>query len=75
MIDGKYDIIFIHFNENTIREIVAGSDSILFNYYRAYIETLKRHKENLKKAEIYFDSRLSDRLKLSLWKILTRLEV
>ena len=75
LIDGKYDIVFIHFNENTIREIVDGSDHILFNYYRAYVETLKRYKTDLKKKEIYFEKRLSDSLKLGLWKILTRLEV
>ena len=75
LIDGKYDIVFIHFNENTIREIVKGSDGILFNYYRTYIETLKHYRDNLKKKEFYFDRRLSDRLKLSLWKVLTRLEV
>jgi hypothetical protein len=75
LIDGKYDIVFIHFNENTIREIVDGSDFILFNYYRAYIETLKRYKDHLKKREIYFEQRISDRFKLGLWKILTRLEV
>jgi hypothetical protein len=75
LIDGKYDIVFIHFNENTIREIVKGSDGILFNYYRTYIETLKHYRDNLKKKEFYFDRRFSDRLKLSLWKVLTRLEV
>jgi len=74
-IDGKFDIIFIHFNENTIREIVRGSDFILFNYYRAYIETLKRFRRDLKKQEIYFDRRFTDRLKLRLWKILTQLEI
>ncbi len=75
LIDGRFDIVFIHFNENTIREIVKGSDGILFNYYRNYIETLKHHRDNLKKKEFYFERRLSDRLKLSLWKVLTRLEI
>jgi len=75
MIDGKHEIIFIHFNENTIREIVDGSDFILFNYYRTYVECLKRFRPDLKKREIYFERRLSDRLKLGLWKILTRLEI
>ena len=75
LIDGKFEIVFIHFNENTIREIVEGSDFILFNYYRTYIEALKKFHDNLKKQEIYFDHRLSDRLKLYLWKVLTRLEV
>ena len=75
MIDGKFDIVFIHFNENTIREIVRGSDFILFNHYHAYVSALKHYKENLRKREIYFDRRISDRLKLSLWKVLTRLEI
>ena len=75
LIDGKYDIIFIHFNENTVYEILKGSDFILFNYYRAYIEVLKQHRTGLKKSEIYFNQRMSDRLKFGLWKILTYLEL
>ena len=75
LIDGKYDIIFMHFNKNTIREIVEGSDNILFNYYRTYIETLKYYHDDMKKQEIYFGLRFSERFRLSLWKILTRLEV
>ena len=75
LIDGKFEIVFIHFNENTIREIVKGSDFILFNYYRTYVASLKCYHDDLKKQEIYFDPGLSDRLKLSLWKVLTRLEV
>jgi hypothetical protein len=75
LIDGKFDIVFIHFNENTIREIVRGSDFILFNHYRAYVSVLKHYRENLWKREIYFDRRIRDRLKLSLWKVLTRLEI
>jgi hypothetical protein len=75
LIDGRFDIVFIHFNENTIREIVAGSDSILFNYYRAYVETLKRFRDNLNKGDFYFERSLTDRLKLGAWKILTWLEI
>ncbi len=75
LIDGKFEIVFIHFNENTIREIAEGSDTILFNYYRTYIESLKRFRDDLKKNEIYFEYRLSDRMKLYLWKVLTRLEI
>jgi hypothetical protein len=75
LIDGKFDIVFIHFNENTIREILSGADTILFNYYRVYIETLKHQRDNLKRAELYLKRRLTDRLKLSVWKILTRLEI
>ena len=75
LIEGKYDIVFIHFNENTIREIVSGSDHILFNYYRIYVETLKHYREDLKKKEFYFEPRLTDRLKLSVWQILTWLQV
>ncbi len=75
LIEGKYEIVFIHFNENTIRDIVSGSDFILFNHYRAYIETLKHYRDNLEKREFYFEPRLTDRLKLSIWKMLTWLEI
>lgn len=75
LIAGKFEIVFIHFNDDTIREIVAGWDHILFNYYRTYIETMKRYHGDLKKKEMYFDRPLSHRLKLGLWRILTGLEV
>ena len=75
LIDGRYEIIFMHFNENTVYEILKGTDSILFNYYRTYIEAIKHYRTDLRKREIYFDRRISDRLKLNLWKILTYLEI
>lgn len=75
LINGKYEIVFIHFNENTVRVIIEGPDSILFNYYRTYIEALKHYRHTLKKDEIYSEWPLGNRLRLGLWKILTRLEV
>jgi hypothetical protein len=75
LIDGRYEIVFMHFNENTVREILSGPDAILFNYYRVYVESLKRHRDNLRKGELYFERRLSDRLKLGLWRVLTKMEV
>ena len=75
LIDGKFEIVFMHFNENTIREIVSGADDILFNYYRTYIETLKHYREDLDKREFYLKLPLTDKLKLGVWKVLTRLEV
>ena len=75
LIDGKFEIVFMHFNENTIYEILKGNDLILFNYYKIYVEKLKQHRERLYRAEFFFDRRIGDRLKLSLWKILTYLEI
>ncbi|MDB5282733.1 MAG: nucleotide-diphospho-sugar transferase family protein [Bacteroidota bacterium] len=74
-IDGRFDIVFIHFNETTIREIIAGSDAILFNYYSAYIEALRKHKERLEKEDVFFERQVIEQMKLGLWKIITELGI
>ena len=70
-INGEYPIVFIHFNDTTIREIISGKDEILFNYYRDYLETLKKYKPDIQEKELLFYQPLSMKLKFSLWKILT----
>ena len=71
MINGKYPIVFIHFNDTTIREIISGKDKILFNYYREYVEVMKKYKEDLREKDLLFHQPLLDKLKYHVWKILT----
>lgn len=71
IIDGKFPIVFIHFNDTTIREITDGKDRILLNFYRLYVETLKKYKEDLTENELLFKQPWTDKVKLSVWKVLT----
>ena len=75
LIDGKYPVVFIHFNDTAIREIVDGSDEVLMNYYRNYVQTLKKYKDDLKEEELVKPQRISDRLKFVVWKVITDLGI
>lgn len=71
LIDGQYPVVFIHFNDTTIREIIDGSDSILYNHYREYVETLKKFNAALQEKDLLFSQPFTDRIKFGLWKIIT----
>ena len=75
LIDGKYPVVFIHFNDTAIREIVEGDDTILMNYYRNYVRTLKKYKLNLSEKELVKPQRLSDKMKFIVWKVITELGI
>ncbi|HWB63548.1 MAG TPA: hypothetical protein VG603_08580, partial [Chitinophagales bacterium] len=75
VIAGSFPIVFIHFNDNTIREILSGADPLLFNYYSFYIETLKKYQKHFSKRDVYIERPTLDRLKLALWQVVTRLGI
>lgn len=75
MINGKYPIVFIHYNETTIREIIRGDDMVLFNYYREYVTALKRHHSTLSEEDLLVEQSLIQKLKFSIWKVLTELGI
>jgi hypothetical protein len=71
LINGKYPIVFIHFNGMTVHEIVSGSDSILSGYYTSYVKALKKHNPHFREMDIYAAVPFSDKVKLGIWKIIT----
>lgn len=71
MIDGKFPIVFVHFNATTIREILNGSDNLLLAHFEKYFAALKKHKPELKKSDLLFPVPLSDKIKFAIWKIIT----
>lgn len=75
LIDGKYPIIFIHFNDTAIREIINGDDTVLINYYRNYVYALKKYKPDLKEENLVVPQRISDRMKFVVWKVITELGI
>ena len=74
-INGQDPIIFIHFNDTTVREIITGNDHILTNYYREYIRVLRIYNQNLKEKDLLFTQPFSDKIKFRLWKFITELGV
>lgn len=71
LIDGKFPVVFIHYNDTTIREIVKGEDSVLQNHYQHYISNLKKYKNDLSENTLVVNPRLSDKLKYAIWKVVT----
>lgn len=71
MINEQFPIVFIHFNETTVREIVKGSDALLYNYYHAYVVNLKTHYPELREKDLLRRPAIMDRVKFNLWKIIT----
>lgn len=71
LINGEYPVVFIHFNDSTIREIKNGNDPLLMPHYNTYLGLLKTHRPNLDEKELLFQMPLSDKIKFGIWKILT----
>lgn len=71
LISGEYPLIFVHFNDTTIREIIKGDDALLLPYYNSYFEMLKVHKADLTEDELLFHMPLSDKIKFGIWKVIT----
>jgi len=74
-INGKYPVVFIHFNPFTIREIAMGRDALLLPLYNFYTETLKKYMPDLKTEELQQAEPLSEKLKYYVWKLLTDLGI
>lgn len=71
MIDGKFPVVFVHYNNTTIREIVKGEDSVLLNHYQHYISALKKYNSNLNENALVVNPPFADKVKYAIWKIVT----
>lgn len=71
LINGKWPIIFIHFNYTTIREIIDGKEPQLVSFFKTYLETLQKYKPDLKQADMYKPVAKMDWVKYGIWKVLT----
>ncbi len=73
LIDGKYDIIFIHFNNTTIQSFLDREDPLLYPYFERYLIYLKQHKPNLNIKGEGYRQRIADSIKLAIWKMMNLL--
>ncbi|GIV35077.1 MAG: hypothetical protein KatS3mg031_2612 [Chitinophagales bacterium] len=72
-ISDTYPIVFIHFNDFCIREILDGKDPLLRTYLNHYIDTLKQFRPGLTSQDLYKKEPLADKIKFLLWKLATDL--
>jgi hypothetical protein len=47
LINEKYPVVFIHFNNTTLRTINSGGDPLLNPFFEKYIGLLKKYKSNI----------------------------
>ncbi|MBL7777494.1 MAG: hypothetical protein JNK66_04245 [Chitinophagales bacterium] len=75
LINGTYPIVFIHFNNSTIREIERGNDPLLEPYYQQYFRTLQKFKKELRLPHLFFLPKWVEVLKYKIWKTATNLDL
>jgi hypothetical protein len=71
LINGIWPIVFIHFNNTTVREIMDGNEPQLNGYFHLYLETLKKHKPTIQSIDMYRSKTTLDVIKYAIWKFIT----
>jgi lipopolysaccharide biosynthesis glycosyltransferase len=71
LINGKYPIVFIHFNYTTIREILNGNDLLLNGFFNQYMAALTKYFPEITKAWLYRKPTKLDSIKFFLWQLVT----
>ena len=72
MINGKWPVVFIHFNNTTIREIMDGTEPLLEDLFKQYMGALKKYKSGILPTDLYKKPARIDLMKYAVWKFLTR---
>lgn len=72
-IEGRFPVVFIHFNNYTIQQLLTGGDNLLVPFYERYEAALKKYKTNLHRNELFRPQPFSDKVKYTIWKIATEL--
>ncbi len=70
-IDGEFPVVFIHFNNTCIRDIMDGKDPLLKDHLSQYVTTLKKFKPELTEKSLYKKMSRMDRIKYDIWKLAT----
>ena len=70
LINGKWPVVFVHFNGFSIRAIIHGDDSLLKPHLEQYVESLREQKPDLQLAELWKENTVWDRIKLWAWQFL-----
>lgn len=71
LIDGVYPVVFIHFNETTMKAFENGQDSLLHAYYKKYCDLLVKYNSKAE-GSFNFTTSFLNGIKLSVWKLLNK---
>lgn len=72
LINGKWPVVFIHFNAFTIKLFVEGKDPLLMSNFELYSELIQKYNKHAKIDNEAFSYSLAEKLKLKIWKVLNQ---
>ena len=72
LLDGKYPLIFIHYNGTTVRAIIEGAEPYLRGTFDIYLTNLKKYKPEVTTDQLMNHPSLIDTVKYNIWKLATR---
>lgn len=70
-INREFPVVFVHYNLFTIQQIVEGRDPLLLSLFTDYENALKKHKPELQRNHLYSPLPRMEKLKYTIWKLLT----
>ncbi len=71
LINGIWPIVFVHFNNTTIREILDGNEPLLTGFWDIYLLNLQKYKAGMEARNFYNSKKTIDIVKYAIWKFLT----
>ena len=72
LLDGKYPLVFVHYNGTTIRAIVEGAEPCLKGSFDIYLANLKKYKTEITTGQLMNHPSMTDRVKYRIWKLATK---
>lgn len=70
LINGEWDIIFIHFNKTTVQSFIKNHDILLKPYFEKYIDILKVRKPEINVNDEGSNITFTEKIKLFVWNFL-----
>lgn len=72
VIDGKYDLIFYHYNGFSVKEILADSNHVMKSNLGEYLMRLKKYNPDITMKDLSWKNSYVGRFKLGIWEILNK---
>ncbi len=73
LINGKYPVVFIHFNNTTVRTFLQYPDNLLNPYFELYLSYLRKYKPEIKIENESYKPTIIENIKLFIWNHLNRM--
>lgn len=75
VLDGHHPLVFVHYNQTTIRAICSGDEPCLETVWETYLQNLKKYRPEMEPKEMYRSDKWIDRMKYYIWKVATELNM